>query len=97
MFSVARRNLGLSIAVFSLMALFTMAQEQGPTRNAANIPTKLSGGQMFLSYCAPCHGKDAKGGGPMAPALKATPSDLTTLSKRNNGKFPTDYFATEGL
>lgn len=39
-------------------------------------------------YCAVCHGKDGKGGGPAAPALKKTPGDLTTLSQRNDGKFP---------
>jgi mono/diheme cytochrome c family protein len=43
---------------------------------------------MFLEYCAVCHGKDGKGGGPAAEALKAQPANLTTLTQRNNGKFP---------
>ena len=49
-----------------------------------------SGKEMFNSYCASCHGADAKGEGPAAAALKSKPADLTALAKNNNGKFPTD-------
>jgi mono/diheme cytochrome c family protein len=45
---------------------------------------------MFNSYCAVCHGKDAKGNGPAAEALKVPPGDLTHLSANNGGKFPAD-------
>jgi mono/diheme cytochrome c family protein len=47
-----------------------------------------SGKQMYLEYCASCHGKDGKGDGPAAVALKAPPSNLATLTARNNGSFP---------
>jgi len=47
-----------------------------------------SGKQMYMGYCATCHGVDGKGNGPVAPALKKQPSDLTVLSKNNGGKFP---------
>jgi mono/diheme cytochrome c family protein len=43
---------------------------------------------MYIAYCASCHGKEAKGDGPAASALKSAPTDLTTLAKQNNGKFP---------
>jgi mono/diheme cytochrome c family protein len=43
---------------------------------------------MFKAYCASCHGSDAKGHGPAAPALKVPARDLTMLSKSNQGKFP---------
>ena len=94
MFSSVARNLVLSIAFLSLTVPIATAQEQQPSKKAANVPIELSGEQIFKSYCAPCHGKDAKGSGPMAPALKVPPPDLTTLAKRNNGKFPADYFST---
>jgi mono/diheme cytochrome c family protein len=42
----------------------------------------------FVNYCAPCHGVDGKGNGPVAAALKQQPVDLTVLSKNNGGKFP---------
>lgn len=43
---------------------------------------------MYVAYCAACHGKDGRGEGPAAPALKKVPTDLTTLSRTNGGKFP---------
>lgn len=46
------------------------------------------GKQRFMENCAVCHGDEAKGGGPFVPLLKAAPSDLTTLSARNDGEFP---------
>lgn len=49
--------------------------------------------QMYDSYCASCHGADAKGGGPVASQLKTAPSDLTVLSRQNDGKFPSAHIA----
>jgi mono/diheme cytochrome c family protein len=43
---------------------------------------------MYTQYCAVCHGKDGKGGGPAASALKIPPTDLSVLSKNNGGKYP---------
>ncbi len=57
---------------------------------AAPQTSPASGKDMFLSYCAACHGKDAKGDGPAAPGLKAAPADLTVLAKLNGGKYPAD-------
>lgn len=50
-----------------------------------------SGKQMYMSYCATCHGVDGKGNGPVAPALKKQPTDLTVLSRNNGGKFPSQH------
>jgi len=47
------------------------------------------GGTYFFTYCASCHGDDATGGGPMVPILNVTPPDLTGLTVRNGGTFPT--------
>jgi mono/diheme cytochrome c family protein len=52
------------------------------------IPSPVSGKEMFLAYCAVCHGADGKGHGPAASALKRRPTDLTMLTKKNRGKFP---------
>jgi len=51
------------------------------------IPS-LKGPDLFHAYCAPCHGSDGKGGGPVAPALKASLPDLTTILQRHGGTFP---------
>jgi mono/diheme cytochrome c family protein len=46
-----------------------------------------SGAALYKTYCAVCHGKEAKGDGPLAENLRTAPPDLTTLAKRNGGKF----------
>jgi mono/diheme cytochrome c family protein len=47
------------------------------------------GAEIYARYCATCHGAEATGGGPMAPILVLQPPDLTQLSARNGGVFPT--------
>ena len=49
------------------------------------------GKQAFMENCASCHGFDAKGTGEMADILIKMPPDLTTLTQRNGGVFPTVY------
>jgi len=53
-----------------------------------------SGKLMYVNYCAPCHGVDGRGQGPVASALKTQPIDLTVLSKNNHGKFPDTHIVT---
>jgi mono/diheme cytochrome c family protein len=47
----------------------------------------VEGKDNFSAYCAVCHGQTGKGDGPAAPAMKVAVPDLTTIAKRNNGKF----------
>ncbi|WP_281857788.1 c-type cytochrome [Litoreibacter halocynthiae] len=47
-----------------------------------------AGGDLFMQYCATCHGVDAKGGGPMNSVLVIQPTDLTRLAAENDGVFP---------
>jgi len=49
--------------------------------------------QMYTNYCAPCHGTDGKGHGPVATSLKSQPTDLTEIQKNNHGKFPDSHVA----
>ena len=74
-------------------ALFLAAVSVGMAQQSQQKVDKgsVEGKEWFGSYCSSCHGEDAKGHGPVAQALKEPPPDLTTLAKRNNGKFPADY------
>ena len=54
-----------------------------------------AGKDLFVTYCWQCHGLNAKGLGPMAEMLAIAPPDLTELSKRNQGEFPTEAVATQ--
>lgn len=69
------------------------AQSKQVTKESAEEEAPLAGPKMFRAYCAACHGKDGKGHGPAASALKHQPADLTTLAKRHGGKFPDVYVA----
>ncbi len=53
----------------------------------------------FRSYCAPCHGLDARGDGPVAQVLKTRPSDLTKLAGKYGGALPFEvvYKSIEGV
>jgi mono/diheme cytochrome c family protein len=73
----------------ALSAGMAAAQQGSDVKKSAIQPTPANNGQqMFQSYCSPCHGKDAKGNGPVAKALTKAPADLTRISARNNGTFP---------
>jgi mono/diheme cytochrome c family protein len=78
-----------------LLAVGTIAQENsGPGRDdKSQLPPGYvpSGKAMFKQYCAACHGADGKGRGPATPTLNTRVPDLTTLSKRHEGKFPFEY------
>lgn len=63
-------------------------QDNGKITLPVNKTEPTSGQQMYVNYCAPCHGVDGRGHGPVAPALKLQPTDLTVLTKNNNGKYP---------
>jgi mono/diheme cytochrome c family protein len=57
-------------------------------KTAPAVPLASVGGkENFEAYCAVCHGKDGKGQGPAAPAMKVPVPDLTTLAARHKGKF----------
>lgn len=56
---------------------------------AAQSQDAAEGKELFLDHCATCHGVDATGNGPTAPALILQPTNLTMLSETNDGKFPT--------
>jgi mono/diheme cytochrome c family protein len=62
------------------------------TKTVNEVPirsiTSVNGAEVYAEYCAVCHGKDGRGGGPAAVALKQAPTDLTVLARKNGGKFP---------
>lgn len=87
------------MAILAMISALAVAQ-QAPDQNAPavkHVPIthtpSNSGKEMFNSYCAVCHGTDAKGNGPAASAMKAAPTDLTTLAQKNGGKYPASHVA----
>jgi cbb3-type cytochrome c oxidase subunit III len=82
--------IGTTAMTFGAVALARPATDQQSTQDKpfSLLSPSLYGVDNFHSYCSPCHGRGGKGDGPVAPALKRRPSDLTTLARRNHGVFP---------
>jgi mono/diheme cytochrome c family protein len=92
-----KKNAKYLLAVILLCTAFMLVlgighvQGKSEQKPAARQPRKVSGQETFLKYCASCHGRGGKGDGPAAFALRPPPSDLTTLAKRHEGKYPSGY------
>jgi len=81
----------IKILISSLLVVSaSLCLAQQPT--IKQVPIKYvdpsSGKDMYVAYCASCHGTDGMGNGPAATALKAAPTDLTMLARQNDGKYP---------
>jgi len=76
----------------SLLYLVTVVMFFGPplTACAQDATITAAGTAEFRASCAICHGEDAHGDGPLAAFLTVRPADLTALSNRNNGRFPSE-------
>ena len=75
----------LSVLTLSLTSVpaFAAASQAGPDSDKA-----FNGAPTYRVYCGSCHGKEAKGDGPLAKDLRVQPANLTELSMRNDGAFP---------
>ena len=78
-----------------LAALLVLGAWPSPNQGQpAPTPTTLAdevlarGATLYRIHCASCHGAEATGDGPVAPALRKKPADLTALARRAEGKFP---------
>lgn len=85
-----KSKIGAYIIAGTFLALAVgAAQKKAPeTAPERQVLDSFKGPELFKAYCATCHGRDAKGGGPMAGSLRIAPTDLTRIAARNGGKFP---------
>jgi mono/diheme cytochrome c family protein len=94
----------LIVMIVAVMIIALVISASAFAQDAAKTPPTVkhvpitrvpadSGKDMFATYCAVCHGATAKGDGPAASALKTPPPDLTVLSKKNGGKYPSAHVA----
>jgi mono/diheme cytochrome c family protein len=72
--------LGAVLGYFAVSTSATAAQTKfGAQSDYERLIYSIKGPDLYRSHCAACHGPDGKGGGPVAPSMKARPSDLTAL------------------
>ena len=77
-----------AVVAVSVLTIHAKAEQQtGPAR-APLISESTYGPDLYRSYCASCHGTNGTGNGPVAPALKVPPTNLTPLSAQAKGVFP---------
>ena len=58
--------------------------------SAQEYKQSTTGGEVYRTYCASCHGTSARGDGPLASAMNKKPANLTEIAKRNGGEFPSE-------
>lgn len=88
----------MSAAVFFILVTGMCVGQEKSNVTIKKVPaphtSPASGQEMYVSYCAACHGRDGTGNGPAAAALKVVPTDLTMLAKKNGGEFPAAHVVT---
>lgn len=88
---MAKRSILLLGFTVAMLTIFSIAQQKEIKHVPLKPTSAASGKEMYETYCAVCHGKDGKGNGPAADALKTAPTDLTLLSQKNGGKYPSNH------
>ena len=91
--------------LFPLVLLLVAVPVSMATAASTEPADKLSSRELaaaerdFNTFCGVCHGRDAKGRGPVADELKTSPPDLTRIAERAGGSFPAEavYKKVEGL
>jgi len=79
---------GVTVPHGTTLALFLFVLGSLSSYPQTMTMRSVDGRSVFQNYCASCHGIDGGGKGPVSGALRQAVPDLTTLSKRNGGKFP---------
>jgi hypothetical protein len=82
LFRVFESNARVKVRIENLVNYIETLQVRGPAVE--------SGAALFRTYCASCHGADARGAGPVAGELRRMPPNLTTFAIRNGGVFPAE-------
>ena len=94
-----RRNIYKRICICTLMLfipIIIFAHDWNAPKEAASrqnpVPKDAAaverGQKLFGQYCANCHGKSGQGDGPVAAALKPSPSNLTERAgQHSDGDF----------
>jgi mono/diheme cytochrome c family protein len=76
---------GVSVLVILVVAA-PLSEAQAAETESVEDQVKI-GAVDYQNFCASCHGKDAKGDGPVAMELKTAPPSLRKFAARRNGVF----------
>ncbi len=78
-----------TVGIFGLLVVGSVA-----TARAAGTDDDVAQGRaIYMEHCAPCHGRNGDGNGPVAPCLSTPPSNLRLLGERYGNPLPEDQIA----
>ena len=75
---ILRRVSGMALVAIALAAVPGAAAETD------------DGQLLYRVHCLACHGEEGQGDGPMRDQLETTIPDLTTLTSRHDGEYPSE-------
>ena len=81
------RRLFWTLTALAAAACLPRAVPVSAAQAPAGSKSIPAGSGLYSTYCAVCHGTDARGTGPLADSLKRRPADLTQLAKLNGGTY----------
>jgi mono/diheme cytochrome c family protein len=73
------------ILLLSSLLLVAHASQAGAAEYVA-----MSGKDLYVRFCASCHGVTGRGDGPVAESFKQEVPDLTLIARRAQGRYPRD-------
>jgi len=76
-------------ALIPLALTVVVAGCQTTEQEAEQVGVEYDGRNLYVGYCASCHGPEGAGDGPVAAGMAFNMADLRTLEARN-GEFPAD-------
>jgi mono/diheme cytochrome c family protein len=79
----SRNAIAVRFVVTTLLAL-------SAGRAAAADYLAMSGKELYVRFCAACHGAEGLGDGPVAPSFTIQVPDLTLVARRQGGTFQRD-------
>jgi mono/diheme cytochrome c family protein len=80
------RSLLLIVSALSCAVIACNGQVEERSRDEKRARIE-AGAELFAGYCSACHGREARGDGPVASALTVKPADLTGIAARRGGRF----------
>ena len=78
------------LAWIATFGLFVAPSRVQAADKKPDVGAAKKGELTYVRYCVSCHGKDAKGDGPLANDLRVPVPDLTMVSARSGGNYPYD-------
>lgn len=86
-----KRTIAKNAATKLMATAAAVLMMTGQSAMALDQEAQLKLGEIeYMASCAACHGSDGKGAGPVAEVLSQGPSDLTTITARYSGTFPSE-------